>query len=110
MSTDDDSDRIFKALAASTRRVMLDALKDRPRTTGELCMLFPALDRCAGMEHRECREESDLVIAQRKGRKRWNRLNPLPIKHVHDRGIGPYAVHAVAILDRLASDMEGKAP
>lgn len=110
MSTDDDSDRIFKALAASTRRAMLDALKDRPRTTGELCMLFPALDRCTVMQHLKVLEEADLVIAQRKGRERWNRLNPLPIKHIHDRWIGPYAVHAVAILDRLASDMEGKAP
>lgn len=86
---------------------MLDALKDRPRTTGELCGLFPALDRCTVMQHLKVLEGADLVIGRRAGRERWNHLNPLPIKHIHDRWIGPYAAHAVELLDRLKSDLEG---
>jgi DNA-binding transcriptional ArsR family regulator len=107
MSTAVDSDRIFKALAAPTRRAILDELKDRPRTTGALCERFPGLDRCTVMQHLKVLEEADLVIVRREGRERWNHLNPLPIKHIHDRWIGPYAAHAVAMLDRLKADLEG---
>lgn len=107
MSIDDKDDRVFKALASSTRRAILDALKDDPQTTGALCARFPVLDRCTVMQHLKVLEEADLVIARRKGRERWNHLNPLPVKHIHDRWIGPYAAHAVGLLDRLKSDLEG---
>ncbi len=107
MSSGDEEDRIFKALAASTRRQLLDSLKDRPQTTGELCKHFPSLDRCTVMQHLKVLEEADLVIVKRKGRERWNHLNPLPIKHIHERWIGAYAQHAVTLLDRLKGDLEG---
>jgi len=107
MSTDDENDRIFKALAASSRRAMLDMLKDQPRTTGELCARFPALDRCTVMQHLKVLEEADLVIVRREGRERWNYLNPLPIKDIHDRWIGAYAARAVDLLGRLKEDLEG---
>ena len=58
------------------------------------------------MQHLKVLEEAELVIAQRRGRERWNHLNPLPIKHIHDRWIGPYAAHAVGLLDRLKTDLE----
>ncbi len=106
MSIGDGTDRIFKALSASTRRAILDALRDRPRTTGALCARFPELDRCTVMQHLKVLEDADLVIAHRKGRERWNHLNPLPIKQIHDRWIGPYAAHAVQLLDRLKTDLE----
>jgi DNA-binding transcriptional ArsR family regulator len=107
MSTNDENDKVFKALSAATRRAILDLLKDDPKTTGALCARFPALDRCTVMQHLKVLEDADLVIVARKGRERWNTLNPLPIKHVHDRWIGPYAAHAVALLDRLKHDLEG---
>lgn len=107
MSTDDESDLVFRALSASTRRAILDALKDRPRTTGDLCARFPALDRCTVMQHLKVLEGADLVIVRRDGRERWNHLNPLPIKHIHDRWIGAYAARAVEMLDRLKTDLEG---
>jgi DNA-binding transcriptional ArsR family regulator len=98
------------ALVAPTRRAILDALKDRPQTTREICARFPALDRCTVMQHLEVLEDADLVIVRRQGRARWNHLNPQPIKHIYDRWIGPYAAHAVALLDRLKGDVEGRAP
>ena len=107
MSTDVANDLVFKALAAPIRREILDALRDRPRTTGELCARFPALDRCTVMQHLKVLEGADLVIVRRDGRERWNHLNPLPIKHIHDRWIGPYAARAVEMLDRLKTDLEG---
>ncbi len=100
-------DRIFKALASPVRRELLDCLKDDPQTTGALCERFPALDRCTVMQHLKVLEKADLVIFQRKGRERWNHLNPLPIRHIHDRWIGPHAERAVTMLDRLKSDLEG---
>ena len=109
MSLEDQNDRIFKALAAASRRAMLDMLKDRPRTTGELCASLPALDRCTVMQHLKVLEAADLVIVSREGRERWNHLNPLPIKQIHDRWIGPHAARAVELLDRLKQDMEGEA-
>jgi DNA-binding transcriptional ArsR family regulator len=106
MSSEDESDRIFKALAARVRREILDELKDRPQTTGELCARFSQIDRCTVMQHLKVLEEADLVIAKRQGRERWNHLNPLPIKAIHDRWIGPYAAQAVDLLGRLKSDLE----
>ncbi|SFT68142.1 metalloregulator ArsR/SmtB family transcription factor [Mesorhizobium sp. YR577] len=106
MSSNGENDRIFKALAASTRRSILDVLKDDPQTTGELCTRFPALDRCTVMQHLKVLEEADLIIVRREGRERWNHLNPLPIKHIHDRWIGPYAAYATEVLDRLKTDLE----
>jgi DNA-binding transcriptional ArsR family regulator len=99
-------DLVFKALSAPTRRALLDALKDRPQTTGELCARVPDLDRCTVMQHLKVLEDAGLVIVRRDGRERWNYLNPLPIKHIHDRWIGVYAAQAVQLLDRLATDFD----
>jgi DNA-binding transcriptional ArsR family regulator len=88
------------------RRQVLDDLRDQPLTTGTLVAHFPDIDRCTVMQHLKILEEAGLVFAERKGRERWNHLNPLPIKHIHDRWIGPYAAGAVGLLDRLKTDLE----
>ncbi|MEP3666209.1 MAG: helix-turn-helix transcriptional regulator [Roseibium sp.] len=106
MSSKDDSDLIFKALADDRRRRLLDLLKDAPQTTGVLCAAFPELDRCTVMQHMRVLEAADLIIVQRKGRERWNHLNALPIRKIHDRWIGHYAQNAVTLLDRLKTDLE----
>lgn len=77
---------------------MLDLMKVAPRTTGELCDHFPELDRCTVMQHLSVLEDAELVIVRRRGRYRWNHLNPLPIKEIHDRWIGRYATGAVDLL------------
>ncbi|MFC3712612.1 ArsR/SmtB family transcription factor [Sphingoaurantiacus capsulatus] len=107
MSSEVADDRIFKALASPTRRAILDRLKNHPATTGALCEHFDTLDRCTVMQHLKVLEAADLVIARREGRERWNHLNALPIKRIHDRWIGAYATQAVEMLDRLKSDLEG---
>src|SRR4051812_39945844 len=100
MSTESSEDLIFKALAAPIRRRLLDRLKDNPQTTGELCTAFEPLDRCTVMQHLKVLEDADLIIAIRRGRERWNHLNPLPIRDIANRWIGPYAAFAV---ERLAT-------
>ena len=97
---------MFRALAAPIRRQILDRLKDMPRTTGDLCTVFPDLDRCTVMQHLKVLEEADLVIAVRRGRERWNHLNPLPIRDIHERWIGAYAAFAVEKLAALKRELE----
>lgn len=89
---------------------MLDLLRVAPRTTGELCDQFPDLDRCTVMQHLSVLEDADLVIVRRQGRYRWNYLNPLPIKDIHDRWIGRYAARAVDLLAQLKRDLESESP
>ena len=106
MSTESKDDSVFKALAHPRRRSMLDCLKDGPKTTGGLCENFPDMDRCTVMQHLKVLQEADLIVVKREGRERWNHLNSMPIKQVHDRWISQYATHALSVLDRLKSDME----
>ncbi len=98
---DEADDRVFKALAAPVRRRMLDALKESPRTTGELCALFPDLDRTTVLQHLRVLEQAELVTGRKVGRERHLSLAPLPIKRIHDRWIGDYARAAVELLDDL---------
>ena len=106
MSNPELVDRIFKALGHQVRRQMLDDLKDQPLTTGTLCAHFPEIDRCTVMQHLKVLEEAELVIAERRGRERWNHLNPVPIHDIHDRWIGPYAASPTARLAKLKRELE----
>lgn len=107
MSIESKDDHVFKALAHPRRRLMLDELKDGPKTTGVLCETFSDMDRCTVMQHLKVLEEAGLVVARREGRERWNHLDALPIKRIHDRWISEYAGHALSILDRLQADLGG---
>ena len=109
MSTEDENDLIFKALGHRARRRIVDLLKLEPRTTGALCELLPELDRCTVMQHLGVLEEAGLVVAERRGRERWNHLDALPIQAIHERWIGPYAAHAASMLSRLKAQVEGPA-
>lgn len=106
MSTEDDNDAIFKALGHRVRRRILDLLKSEPRTTGMLCDLMPELDRCTVMQHLGVLEDAGLLVAERRGRERWNHLDALPIHALHERWIGPYAAYAAAMLSRLKRQVE----
>ena len=109
MSSEPELDRLFRALASPTRRAMLDRLRDRPCTTGQLCEHFPSLDRCTVMQHLRVLESAGVVVARRKGRERWNHLDPLHLKTIHDRWIGDYALSAVRLLAELKADLEDEA-
>jgi DNA-binding transcriptional ArsR family regulator len=98
-----DDDRVFKALASSTRRRMLDVLRASPCTTGALCAEFPELNRTTVLQHLRVLEQAELVVGRKVGRERHLALAPLPIKRIHDRWIGDYTRAAVELLDRLES-------
>jgi DNA-binding transcriptional ArsR family regulator len=107
MTKEDKYDLIFKALGDSRRREILDLLKERGRTTGELVEHFRRMDRCTVMQHLSVLEKADLVIVKREGRLRWNYINPLPIKELHDRWIDGYADSAIDLLARMKREIEG---
>jgi len=100
-------DLLFKALADSRRRQILDMLKEAPRTTGELCERFAAsLDRCTVLQHIAVLERAGLIIVRREGRRRWNYLNAAPFREIYQRWICAYASEAVELLARLKRDLE----
>jgi len=107
MPREDKYDLIFKALGDTRRREILDLLKERGRTTGELVERFKQLDRCTVMQPLNVLEQADLVIVKREGRLRWNHINPLPIKELHDRWISGYADGAIDLLARMKREIEG---
>jgi DNA-binding transcriptional ArsR family regulator len=106
MSTDDQDDLIFKALGHRVRRRILDCLKAGPLTTGRLVAEFPDMDRCTVMQHLGVLEDAGLVVAEKRGRERFNHLDVLPIHAIQRRWIGPYAEHAAAQLADLKSKIE----
>ena len=75
-------------------------------TTGALCGHFADIDRCTVMQHLKVLEDAGLVIAERRGRERWNHLNAMPIQDIHDRWIGPHAAAATAQLARFKQAVE----
>jgi len=101
MSIEDKFDTLFKALGHRARRRILDLIKDGPKTTGALCETLTDLDRCTVMQHLSVLETAGLVVVERRGRERWNHLDALPIHDVQKRWIGPYAAHAVGMLEDL---------
>ncbi len=92
------TDAVWKALADPTRRRILDLLRAEPRTTGDLAARFEST-RFAVMKHLVVLVDAGLVIVERRGRERWNHLNPVPIRDLYRRWIRPFdAAPADALL------------
>ena len=97
---------VWDALANDSRRQILDLLKEKPRTTGEIALRLKGLDRCTVMLHLNVLAEADLVIIKREGKFRWNYLNVEPIQRIYERWLSTYAQPAASLLTRLKDDLE----
>lgn len=73
----------LKALADPVRWQLVMALVDGPRTTGVLARRFEQT-RFGVMKHLEVLVAANLVTVERRGRERWNHLNPVPLAAVLD--------------------------
>jgi DNA-binding transcriptional ArsR family regulator len=104
---DADDNRVFRALADSTRRFLLDLLFEREGRT--LTELESEVDmtRIGVMKHLRVLEEAGLVVTQRSGREKLHFLNPVPIRLIHDRWIDKYTERQVTALTKLKSNLEG---
>jgi DNA-binding transcriptional ArsR family regulator/uncharacterized protein YndB with AHSA1/START domain len=97
---------VWAALSDPTRRQILDLLRTRPRTTGELADEFPT-SRFAVMKHLNVLESAGLLLIRRQGRERWNHLNVVPMQLLYDRWVKPYHAVWAARLTNLQSQIEG---
>ena len=106
----DPDDLVFKALAGTERRLILDLLRDAPCTTGELGKALPHLDRTTVMQHLRVLEKAGLIISRKEGRCRWNYLDVGPIQRIHERWIEAYAAPSASLLNRIRRDLEPAPP
>src|ERR1700674_5541887 len=101
-------DDIFKALADSTRRSLLDELfKEDGQTLSALERRLP-MTRFGVMKHLRVLEQAGLVVTRRRGREKLHFLNPVPIRLVHDRWVSKYAERWVAALSEIKHKLEDK--
>jgi DNA-binding transcriptional ArsR family regulator len=104
-----DDDRVFKALADSTRRHLLDRLHERDgRTLTELESELE-MTRFGVMKHLRVLEDAGLVTTRRAGREKLHFLNPVPIRQIHDRWIDKYTERRVSALLDLKHELEESA-
>jgi len=96
----DDLALLWKGLSHPPRREILDRLRQRARTTGELAESFPST-RFAVMKHLEVLVEAGLVLPRKQGRERWNHLNAQPLQALYERWVRPYEAHWAGGLQRL---------
>ena len=101
-------DGVFKALADPSRRRLLDLLKRRPRTTGELVAQFKDIGRCAVMKHLDILNQAGLVLYRREGRFRLNYINPVPIRQIYERWMYPLVESKAAQMISLKNHIESK--
>ena len=106
----DDQDRVFKALADPTRRLLLDRLFERDGRTLTQLLSELEMTRFGVMKHLRVLEDAGLVVTRRSGREKLHFLNPVPIRLIHDRWIDKYTVGPAAMLADLKRRLEAPAP
>lgn len=82
-------DGVWGAMNDASRRKILDLLRSRSMTTGDLCRHF-SFTRFAVMKHLKVLERAGLVFVERRGRERVNHLNPIPLQQIYRRWIRPF--------------------
>jgi DNA-binding transcriptional ArsR family regulator len=101
-------DKVFKALAAPERRLLLDQLRaDNGQTLGQLCAHL-RMSRQAVTRHLKLLEEATLVVPIWRGREKWHYLNPMPIHEIAERWISKYERGRLRALAELKAKLEGK--
>ena len=100
-------DRVFKALADPTRRLLLDRLReDNGQTLGQLCEHLE-MARQSVTQHLSVLESAKLVSTVRRGRLKLHYLNPVPLHEIQDRWIQAFEyprLQALGALKRRAEE------
>jgi DNA-binding transcriptional ArsR family regulator len=104
-----DDERVFRALADSSRRRLLDRLhRKNGQTLGELCRGLD-MTRQAVAKHLAILEEANLVASKREGREKPHFINPVPINQIAERWISKFEEHRLSALSALKKHLEGDA-
>jgi DNA-binding transcriptional ArsR family regulator len=102
----DELDGVWKALSDSTRRSILDLLRQGPRTTTEIVEAFPHLSRFGVMKHIEVLREAGLIRTREESRQRINSLNVVPIRQIYERWVGKFEELWASHLLRIKEEAE----
>lgn len=103
-----NDDKVFKALADSSRRGLLDRLREEGGLSlNELCRKHE-MSRQAVAKHLALLEEANLVVTEKRGREKLHYLNPVPIHEIYMRWIGKFDKERLAALDNLKHALEEK--
>jgi len=99
-------DLVFKALADSSRRELLDRLRaDNGQTLNELCARL-SMTRQAVSKHLGLLEEANLVATVKRGREKLHYLNPVPIHEIAERWIGKFESNRLRALSEMKKALE----
>jgi DNA-binding transcriptional ArsR family regulator len=99
---------VFRALADSSRRQLLDSLHARNgQTLSELCRSLD-MTRQAVTKHLFILEEANLVSTQRLGREKLHFINAVPINEIAERWIGKFERSRLSALSTLKTKLERK--
>lgn len=99
-------DKVFKALADSTRRGLLDQLFEQDGQSLSALEERLPMSRFGVMKHLKVLEEAGLVTTRKHGREKLHYLNPVPIRLVYERWVSKYAESWAAGLSQLKRDIE----
>jgi DNA-binding transcriptional ArsR family regulator len=99
-------DKVFKALADTNRRQLLDQLRtDNGQTLGQLCEHLD-MTRQAVTKHLVVLEQANLVVVIWRGREKLHYLNPVPIHEIAERWIGKFERGRLRVLAQLKKQLE----
>lgn len=104
-----DLDAVFAALADPTRRAILTALLDGPRTVGELADPLP-MSLAAVSKHLQILTRAGLITQTRAGREKSCRLEPdgLRAAGIWMQGMGGFEPEDYDALERLVAGLLGE--
>ena len=97
----------YAALAEPSRRRILDLLRRRERSVGDLVERI-GLSQPGVSKHLRVLREAGLVDVRRDGRRRWYSLRPQPLAEV-DRWLAPYRAYWSDRLHALERHLEENA-
>lgn len=101
-----DEDKVFKALADSSRRQLLDRLRDKGGLTlTELCESHD-MTRQAVTKHLGLLEDANLVVTKKRGREKLHYLNPVPINEIYTRWTHQFEQERLTALKNLKHALE----
>jgi DNA-binding transcriptional ArsR family regulator len=105
---DVDTERVFRALADTSRRQLLDRLFANDGLTQTALCDGLGMSRQAVSQHLALLIAADLVVVLKAGRERLHFLNPVPIQQIAQRWIGKFEHRRMRQLLTLKARLEGE--
>jgi len=99
-------DAVFKALAANSRRKVLDALFDEDGQTLTALCANVDMTRQGLSKHLQALEDAGLIVTEFAGREKKHFLNPVPIRDITTRWLRKYSEKQLQAIENIKSAVE----